>query len=393
MGNHPNDYAYRAGAYRRQPTGYRAFIPASLPPNPPVKITGELRALLSQADLALGRLDGSIQTLPQPDLFVLMYIRKEAVLSSQIEGTQSSLQDLLAAEARIFTPNQPNDVDEVVNYVSAMNHGISRLSELPVSIRLIREIHTKLLQGVRGFHLTPGEVRTSQNWIGPAGCTLNEAVFVPPPPHQVMQDMSQLERFIHADTALPLLVKIGLVHAQFETIHPFLDGNGRVGRLLITFLLCEQEVLLKPVLYLSYFFKQHRQQYYEELQSVRDNGTWEQWLTFFLSGIVEVSRQATETARRILALREEHRRVITDNFGRAAGNGHRVLEYIYRHPIVSVGDVQGLIETTYPAANGLVARLVKHGILHEFTGQARNRRFMYKSYIDLFHDTESEAGP
>ena len=393
MGNHSNDYAHRAGTYRRQPTGYRAFVPAPLPPNPPIRITGELQALLSQADLALGRLDGSIQTLPQPDLFVLMYIRKEAVLSSQIEGTQSSLQDLLAAEARIFAPNRPNDVDEVVNYISAMNHGISRLSELPVSIRLIREIHTKLLQGVRGSHLTPGEVRTSQNWIGPAGCTLHEALFVPPPPHQVMQDMSQLERFIHADTALPLLVKIGLVHAQFETIHPFLDGNGRVGRLLITFLLCEQKVLLKPVLYLSYFFKQHRQQYYEELQSVRDNGTWEQWLTFFLSGIVEVSRQATETARRILALREEHRRVITDNFGRAAGNGHRVLEHIYEHPIVSVGDVQGLTETTYTAANDLVARLVKHGILHEFTGQARNRRFMYKSYIDLFHDTESEAGP
>ena len=393
MGNHPNDYAHRAGTYRRQPTGYRAFVPAPLSPNPPIRITGELQALLSQADLALGRLDGSIQTLPQPDLFVLMYIRKEAVLSSQIEGTQSSLQDLLAAEARIFAPNRPNDVDEVVNYISAMNHGISRLSELPVSIRLIREIHTKLLQGVRGSHLTPGEVRTSQNWIGPAGCTLHEALFVPPPPHQVMQDMSQLERFIHADTALPLLVKIGLVHAQFETIHPFLDGNGRVGRLLITFLLCEQKVLLKPVLYLSYFFKQHRQQYYEELQSVRDNGTWEQWLTFFLSGIVEVSRQATETARRILALREEHRRVITDNFGRAAGNGHRVLEHIYEHPIVSVGDVQGLTETTYTAANDLVARLVKHGILHEFTGQARNRRFMYKSYIDLFHDTESEAGP
>ncbi len=393
MGNHSNDYAYRAGAYRRQPTGYRAFIPAPLPPSPPVHITGELQALLSQADLALGRLDGSIQTLPQPDLFVLMYIRKEAVLSSQIEGTQSSLQDLLAAEARIFAPNRPNDVDEVVNYISAMNHGISRLSELPVSIRLIREIHTKLLQGMRGSHLTPGEVRTSQNWIGPAGCTLHEALFVPPPPHQVMQDMSQLERFIHTDTELPLLVKIGLVHAQFETIHPFLDGNGRVGRLLITFLLCEQKVLLKPALYLSYFFKQHRQQYYEELQSVRDNGTWEQWLTFFLSGIVEVSRQATETARRILALREEHRRVITDNFGRAAGNGHRVLEYIYRHPLVSVGDVQGLIETTYPAANGLVARLVKNDILHEFTGQARNRRFMYKSYIDLFYDAESEAGP
>ena len=392
MVNHSGGYAYRAGTYRRQPTGYQAFIPAPLPPNPPIQITGELQVLLSQAALALGRLDGSIQTLPQPDLFVLMYIRKEAVLSSQIEGTQSSLQDLLAVEARIFRPNQPNDVDEVVNYVSAMNHGISRLSELPVSTRLIREIHTKLLQGVRGSHLTPGEVRTSQNWIGPAGCTLNEAVFVPPPPHQVMQDMSQLEQFIHTDTELPLLVKIGLVHAQFETIHPFLDGNGRVGRLLITFLLCEQKVLLKPVLYLSYFFKQHRQQYYEELQSVRDNGTWEQWLAFFLSGIVEVSGQATDTARRILALREEHRRVITDNFGRAAGNGHRVLEYIYRHPIVSVGDVQGLIETTYPAANDLVARLVKNDILHEFTGQTRNRRFMYKSYINLFHDTELEEG-
>lgn len=392
MGNGPNSYAHRAGTYRRQPTGYRAFIPAPLPPNPPIQITGELQALLSRADLALGRLDGSIQTLPQPDLFVLMYIRKEAVLSSQIEGTQSSLQDLLAAEARIFTPNQPNDVDEVVNYVSAMNHGISRLFELPVSIRLIREIHTKLLQGVRGSHLTPGEVRTSQNWIGPAGCTLNEAVFVPPPPHQVMQDLAQLERFIHADTELPLLVKIGLVHAQFETIHPFLDGNGRVGRLLITFLLCEQEVLLKPVLYLSYFFKHHRQQYYEELQSVRDNGMWEQWLTFFLRGIVEVSGQATDTARRILALREEHRRVITDNFGRAAGNGHRVLEQLYERPILSVSNVQSLIGTTYPAANDLVARLVRHDILHEFTGQARNRRFMYKSYIDLFHDTESEVG-
>ena len=221
MVNHSNNYAHRAGMYRRQPTGYRAFIPAALPPDPSVQITGELQVLLSQAALALGRLDGSIQTLPQPDLFVLMYIRKEAVLSSQIEGTQSSLQDLLAAEARIFTPNQPNDVDEVVNYISAMNHGISRLSEFPVSIRLIREIHTKLLQGVRGSHLTPGEVRTSQNWVGPAGCTLNEAVFVPPPPHQVMQDLSQLERFIHADTELPLLIKIGLVHAQFETIHPF----------------------------------------------------------------------------------------------------------------------------------------------------------------------------
>ena len=382
----------RGGRYVPQPTGYRAFIPAPLPPDPPFRFTKELQVLLSQADSALGRLDGSIQTLPNPDLFVYMYVRKEAVLSSQIEGTQSSLQDVLAAEAKIFTPNQPNDVKEVVNYVRAMNHGLKRLSELPVSVRLIREIHAELLEGTRGSHLTPGELRTSQNWIGPAGCTLNEATFVPPPPHEVPQKLADLEKFLHTDTELPLLIKIGLAHVQFETIHPFLDGNGRVGRLLITFLLCERQVLLKPVLYLSWFFKRYRHQYYEELQSVRKTGTWEQWIGFFLRGIADVSRQATDTARRILTMREEHRHAITENFGRAAGNGHRVLEYLYERPIVSVSNVQNLIGTTYAAANNLVARMVNHGILQEYTKQARNRRFMYQSYINLFHDTESEIG-
>ena len=391
MNEHLNEHTDRSGTYVRQLGGYRAFIPAPLPPDPPVEITGELQVLLSQADRALGRLDGSIQTLPHPDLFVLMYVRKEAVLSSQIEGTQSSLQDLLAAEARIFAPNRASDVGELLNYVTAMNHGLRRLSEIPVSIRLIREIHAKLLQDTRGSHLIPGELRSSQNWIGPAGCTLHEALFVPPPPHQVADDMSQLERFIHADTDLPLLVKIGLAHAQFETIHPFLDGNGRVGRLLITFLLCEQGVLQKPVLYLSWFFKQHRQQYYDELQSVRDAGTWERWLAFFLRGVAEVSGQATDTARQILALREEHRRVITDGFGRAAANGHRVLEHIYEHPIVSVGDVRLLTGTTYTAANNLVARMADCGILREFTGRTRHRRFRYQNYIDLFHDNDSET--
>jgi len=381
----------RAGRYVTQSNGYRAFIPAPLPPNPPVRFTEELQVLLSQADRALGRLDGSIQTLPNPDLFVLMYIRKEAVLSSQIEGTQSSLQDLLAAEAKIFSPNQPRDVDEVVNYVSAMNLGLERLKELPISTRLIREIHAELLQGVRGSRFSPGELRTSQNWIGPAGCTLNEATFVPPPHHEVPQKLAELETFLHTDTKLPLLIKIGLVHAQFETIHPFLDGNGRVGRLLITFLLCERKVLQKPVLYLSWFFKRHRQRYYEELQSVRTNGAWEQWLAFFLRGIVEVSGQATDTARRILALREEHRHIVTENFGRATSNGHRVLEHLYERPIISVSNVQGLIGTTYAAANGMVARMVESGILQEYTGRARNRRFMHQSYVDLFHDTQSEA--
>jgi Fic family protein len=210
-----------------------------------------------------------------------------------------------------------------------MNYGLGRLKDLPVSVRLIREIHAKLLTGVRGSHLTPGEIRTSQNWIGPSGCTLNDATFTPPPPHEVASLLTELERFLHSDTELPLLIKVGLAHAQFETIHPFLDGNGRIGRLLITFLLCEQDVLQKPVLYLSYYFKRHRQEYYDRLQQVRDAGAWEAWIEFFLRGIVEVSEQATETARRILELREEHRLTITDKLGRAAGNGHRVLEHLY----------------------------------------------------------------
>jgi Fic family protein len=297
----------------------------------------------------------------------------------------------LAAEAKILSPSRPQDVDEVVNYIGAMNHGLARLEELPVSVRLIREIHAKLLEGVRGSHLTPGELRTSQNWIGPSGCTLNEATFVPPPAHEVAEHLSELERFLHSDTRLPLLIKIGLAHAQFETIHPFLDGNGRVGRLLVTFLLCEQAVLLKPVLYLSYYFKRHRQSYYDHLQSVRDNGTWEEWLTFFLSGVKEVSQQATETAREILSLREMHRQSITDRFGRAAGNGHRVLEHLYGHPIVAVSEVQELIGTTYPAANDLVAKFVDNGILNEITGNTRNRRFMYQSYFQLFNNDERTA--
>ncbi len=381
----------RAGRYVQQPTGYKAFIPNPLPPDPAVVISPDMQVLLSQADRALGRLDGSIQTLPHPDLFVFMYVRKEAVLSSQIEGTQSSLQDVLAAEAKILAPDRPQDVDEVVNYVRAMNYGLARLQELPVSVRLIREIHSELLRGVRGQHLTPGEIRSSQNWIGPGGCSLNEATFVPPPPHEVARHLEELEQFLHSDPPLPTLIRIGLAHAQFETIHPFLDGNGRVGRLLIAFLLCEQEILLKPVLYLSHYFKQHRQQYYDQLQSIRNRGTWEDWLTFFLRGVIEVSKQATETARRILLLRETHRSTITDTFGRAAGNGHRVLEQLYEHPIVSVNEVQERTGTTYTAANDLVRKFVTSGILHEVTGQARNRKFMYQSYVDLFRDDDGEG--
>jgi Fic family protein len=377
--------AGRAGTYFRQPSGFSVFMPASLPPSPPVSLSA-LHGLLSTADRALGRLDGSIQTLPNPDLFVLMYVRKEAVLSSQIEGTQSSLQDLLAAEAQVLASDAPKDVEEVVNYVAAMNHGLARLAELPVSVRLIREIHAELVSGVRGSRLSPGELRRTQNWIGPAGSTVATASFVPPPADAVPDALSDLERFLHSDTDLPLLVKIGLAHAQFETIHPFLDGNGRCGRLLITFLLCESRALHKPVLYLSHFFKHHRQEYYDRLQAVRDRGDWEGWLAFFLKGVAEVSAQATETARRILELREAHRAAVTDHLGRAAGNGHRLLDKLYERPIMSVAQVRELTRTTYPAANDLVNRLVGLGILQEFTGQKRHRRFRYLPYIRLFDE-------
>ena len=382
----------RAGRYERQPTGYRAFIPNPLPPDPPPALEGELQAALAQAGLELGRLDGSVQTLPNPELFVLMYVRKEAVLSSRIEGTQSSLQDVLAAEAQVLSSTQPRDVAEVVNYVNAMNHGLERLKDLPVSVRLIREIHGRLLRNVRGSHLTPGELRTSQNWIGPAGCTIGEATFVPPPPRAVPDALGDLERFLHTVDDVPALIKVGLAHAQFETIHPFLDGNGRVGRLLITFLLTERRILQQPVLYISYYFAAHRQSYYDHLQAVRDRGDWESWLLFFLRGVAEVSAEAAATARRILLLREDHRKAVTDNLGRAAGNGHRVLEHLYEKPITSVSDIRQLTGTTYPAANQLVARLVDCGVLREITGRARNRVFAYQSYIDLFERLEPETG-
>ena len=380
--------AHRAGRYVQQPTGYKAFIPAPLPPEPPVDLRGPLRDLLSQADYSLGRLDGAVLTLPNPDLFVFMYVRKEAVLSSQIEGTQSSLQNLLAAEARLNDPDAPADVAEVINYVRAMNHGLARLAELPVSVRLIREIHAKLTQGVRGDRLTPGELRTSQNWIGPGGCTLREATFVPPPPHEVPQALSELEHFLHSENAPPALVQVGLAHAQFETIHPFLDGNGRIGRLLITFLLTERKLLARPVLYLSHFFKRHRAEYYERLQAVRESGDWEAWLAFFLRGVAEVSREATETAAAILRMREDYRERITERLGRGAANGHRIMEKLFNHPIVTVARVRQWLDITPAGANNLVKRLVDVGLLREITGYARNRRFRFDPYLRLFEDQE-----
>ena len=346
----------------------------------------ETLALVSQADRALGRLDGSIQTLPDPDLFVFMYIRKEAVFSSQIEGTQSSLDDVLEAEAQVFNPQRPGDVNEVLNYVKALRFGLERLGELPVSVRLIREIHERLLEGTRGMERNPGELRNTQNWIGPAGSTLNEATFIPPPPEAVPQALGQLESFLHQTDPMPSLIKIGLAHAQFETIHPFLDGNGRMGRLLITFLLCERKILQQPVLYLSHYLKRNRNQYYDLLQNIRDSGNWEEWIKFFLTAVSEVSQEATQTARRIVSLREEHRRIITENFGRTAANGLKVLERLFSHPIISVNDLAKQTKVSFTAANQLMGRFTEHHLLTEMTGQTRNRQFRYRPYIDLFAD-------
>ena len=375
----------RAGRY--MPIGnYRAFEPKALPPLPELEIDREIQDWLSKADRALGRLDGSIQTLPNPDLFVFMYVRKEAVLSSQIEGTQSSLNDLLELEAEILDPERPNDVDEVLSYVRAMNKGLALLDDLPVSVRLFKQIHTELMQGVRGKNRNPGELRIIQNWIGPEGCDVHNATFVPPPPGKVLDLLGDLEQFINNDEQqLPVLIMIGLVHAQFETIHPFLDGNGRIGRLLISFLLYQREILQKPVLYISHFFKRNRQEYYDRLQAVRDHGHWEQWIKFFLRGVWSSSQEATETARKIVALREAHRKLITDEFGRVAANGTKILEYLYEHPIINANTIKELTGVSYTAANGLLAKFSEHGILVESTGQSRNRLFRYNDYISLFN--------
>jgi cell filamentation protein, protein adenylyltransferase len=374
----------RTGEYQLQPKGYRAFIPAPPNPDPPVEIDIELQSLLSKADRALGRLDGSIQTLPNPELFVFMYVRKEAVLSSQIEGTQASIGDVLEIEAKIFNPARPNDVGEVLNYVAAMNHGLGRLANLPLSLRLIREIHERLMVGVRGELARPGEFRQSQNWIGPQGATLSEATFVPPPHTELPRLLGEFESFLHRQDSAPTLLQIGIAHAYFETLHPFLDGNGRVGRLLITFMLCEREILMRPVLYLSHYLKKHRQEYYDLLQANRDRGTLEDWLKFFLRGIAEVSNEATETARQIVAMREHYRTLINSEFGQGVGNATTVLEKIFDKPIITVNDVRNWTGLSFAASNNLVERFCEHDILTEITGKRRYRKFRYDPYIAIF---------
>lgn len=376
----------RAGKYLKQAGGFKAFSPAPLPPDPPISVDAELTRLLSEADRSLGRLDGISSVLPNPDLFVAMYVRQEAVLSSQIEGTQSSLEDVLQFEVDAKGADVPKDVEEVVNYVGAMNFGLKRLEQLPLSLRLIREIHFELLKGTRGAHRTPGEFRKTQNWIGSAGATLETATFVPPPVPEMKEALNKFEKFLHNDS-LPVLIHTGLAHAQFETIHPFLDGNGRVGRLLITFLLCERKVLHRPLLYLSHYLKMHRAEYYDRLMAIRNDGNWEAWLKFFVRGVGEVSQEAIETARRIFALRDEHRQAITKELGSNASTAFRLLDYLFEQPIISVRLVEQHLQSSFVTANKLVEQFIKLGILNETTGRQRNRRYAYAPYLSLFESS------
>jgi Fic family protein len=378
--------ASRAGQYVEQIEGYKAFIPTPLPPVPEIIMDREMWSLLSQADRALGRLDGATDALPNPDLFVFMYVRKEAVLSSQIEGTQASLIDVLEFESQALEPDNPQDVAEVVNYISAINYGLDRLKELPVSLRLIREIHQELMKGVRGAERNPGEFRRSQNWIGAGGCSLVQATYVPPPPYEMLQSLDNLEKFLHSPQPMPTLIKVGLAHAQFETIHPFLDGNGRTGRLLITFLLCEQNILQRPLLYISYYFKKYRAEYYDRLQAVRDSGNWEGWLKFFLRGVYEVAQEAAATARKIVNLKEEHRQLLLKAMGRRSGNALALLESLYFRPILTVEHAEAITNLSYPNANSLIKDLSDIGLLQEITGQKRNRAFSYAPYLAIFRD-------
>jgi Fic family protein len=374
----------RSGHHVKQVEGYEAFIPAPLPPDPSILMDAELVRLLSSADRCLGRLDGATSILPNPDLFVAMYVRQEAVLSSQIEGTQSTLEDVLQFEIDAFGQEAPKDVREVVNYVSAMNHGLERLEALPICLRLIREIHAKLLDGVRGSDRTPGEFRTSQNWIGSPGSTLATASFIPPPIAEMHQALNNLESFMHDTESLPVLIQCGLVHAQFETIHPFLDGNGRIGRLLITFLLCQRGVLQSPLLYLSHYIKAHRSEYYDRLSAIRTNGDWEGWLKFFMQGISEVSQAATATARAILDLRESHRQLIGQTLG-ASAYGLRLLDLLFERPLVNIRLVENFLNCAYATASKIVEQFIQLGLLEEITGWQRNRLYRYEPYLALFN--------
>jgi len=381
--------ANRSGQWLEQqagPDGFSAFFPRPLPPDPPLRIDAGLQARLDIANQALGRLDGVTLLLPDPDVFLYSYIRKEAVLSSQIEGTQSSLADLLLFE-NDAAPSVPlNDVRETSNYVRAMDRGIELIQRdgIPLSTRVLKEVHRVLLSGGRGGERQPGEFRRSQNWIG--GSRPGNARFVPPPWHEVGPAMGALEKFLHDDpVATPVLVKAALAHAQFETIHPFLDGNGRLGRLLITLLLIAEGVLERPLLYLSLFLKRHRDVYYDHLQRIRLEGSWEEWLAFFSDGVIDVARSTTETTRRLVSVIEQDRRRI-QGLGRGAATAARVHERLIAHVIGRPAAVAAELKMSEPPVYQAFSRLEEIGIAREITRRQRGRIYVYGEYLRLLNE-------
>lgn len=370
----------RSGQYIFQASGYKAFIPSSLPPVPPIKMDGILHQLLSEADRSIGRLDTMGYLLPNVDYIIAMYVRKEALLSSQIEGTQASLEDIFEYEDHATVGN-PHDVQEVVSYIKALNHGLKRIEEFPMSIRLIKEIHHLLLSENRGKDKTPGEFKRSQNWIGPSGSTLKNASFVPPPPAESLDAIGELELFLHKEHDLPILIACALIHYQFETIHPFLDGNGRLGRLLITFYLCWKKIMQKPLLYLSYYFKLHRQEYYDRLNLVREQGDYEQWIAFFLKGVIWTSESALETTKTVLSIADKHKKLLQQRKV-ASPLAIGLLDYLFHKPHISIQEVATHFQISYQTAQNLIKQLVDAEILKESTGKKRDRRFNYWEYIN-----------
>ena len=374
----------RAGTLVPQKGGYAAFVPKPLPPED-LDLDEGLLLLLSKADTALARLDGVIQVLPNPDLFVAMYIKKEALLSSQIEGTQASLRGVLEYEADLKPEEDINEVREVVNYIKAMGHGMEKLEFSEFSIDLLNEIHRFLIQGTRGGYKRPGTIRAEQNWIGTAGTPIQDAVYVPPPPEMVPALMRNLERFIQQPDRIPLLIKAALIHAQFESVHPYLDGNGRMGRLLITFFLYYKGMLSKPLLYLSFYLKKHQQEYYRILNDIRYSGDWETWIAFFLRGVIEASTNSVETAKKIIGLRSDLVNTLLEkNIGGVVAL--KFIDVLFETPLITVSRAAEALDISRQSANALVKKFEDAGILVEITGNQRYKRYIFSDYLRIVQE-------
>ena len=380
----------RAGTFVKQSGGFMAFIPKMLPPDPPIKYDDELQALLSRADRAIARLDGIVTVLPNPEFFIAMYVKKEALLSSQIEGTQASLEGVLEFEAEMKPRDNIKEIKDVVNYIKALEYGIKHVAGARANARLFREIHRILIHGTRGSKKALGEFRRTQNWIGPPGANVFEARFVPPPPEQILPAMANLEVFFNELDHTPPLVRAALIHAQFETIHPFIDGNGRIGRLLITFFLVAHGALRQPLLYLSYYLKKNREEYYDLLMKVRTDGDWEAWVKFFLNGIDTVSEEAAAAAGEIIRLKQ---RLIDVLYEHRISSIYAVklIDLLFTKPVIDVKTVTKEFKISKESGNELVNRFEKLGILHELTGKQRYKKYLFHNYTAIISRGTSNA--